>query len=142
MRKGVDYIGVGVGALILNEHGQVFLARRGPKSGNERGLWEFPGGAVEFGEKLRDALHREILEEFGVQIEVNELLDVSDHILTEENQHWVSPTFICHIHTGSPAIREPDKCTEIGWFDLASIPADLSKISKENLDHYLKKIHS
>jgi 8-oxo-dGTP diphosphatase len=140
MRRGIDYIGVGVGAVIVNEHGQVFLARRGPKSGNERGLWEFPGGAVEFGEKLRDALRREIFEEFGVQIEVGEMLDVSDHILPEESQHWVSPTFICHILTGAPVIREPEKCSEIGWFDIASTPLELTKISKENLEHYLQKI--
>jgi 8-oxo-dGTP diphosphatase len=140
MRRGFDYIGVGVGAVIVNEQNQVFLARRGPKSGNERGLWEFPGGAVEFGEKLRDALVREIFEEFGVRIEVGEMLDVSDHILPEESQHWVSPTFICHILAGAPAIREPEKCSEIGWFDIGSIPPELTKISRENLDHYLQKI--
>ncbi len=56
MKRGIDYIGVGVGAIIRNEQGEVFLARRGPLAKNERGLWEFPGGAVEFGEKLADAL--------------------------------------------------------------------------------------
>ena len=82
MKRGIDYIGVGVGAMILNEQGQVFLAQRGPLAKNERGLWEFPGGSVEFGETLAEALKREMKEEFGIHIEVGELLDVADHILT------------------------------------------------------------
>src|SRR5438093_13757333 len=84
MKRGVDYIGVGVGAIIVDERGRLFLARRGPSAKNERGLWEFPGGSVEFGERLADALRREIREEYGVEIEVGELLDVVDHILPDE----------------------------------------------------------
>ena len=81
MKRGVDYIGVGVGAVIVDADGRLFLARRGPKAKNERGLWEFPGGGVEFGETLADALRREIREEYGIEISVVCLLDVADHIL-------------------------------------------------------------
>ena len=56
MKRGIDYIGVGVGALLVNDAGAVFLAQRGPAAKNERGLWEFPGGSVEFGETLAEAL--------------------------------------------------------------------------------------
>jgi len=140
MKRGVDYIGVGVGAIINNDLDQLFLSQRGPLSRNERGLWEFPGGSVEFGEKLADALKREIKEEFGVLIEVGELLDISDHILPEEGQHWVSPTFLCRIISGAPSIQEPGKCSQIGWFNLDHLPKDLTVISRENLAHYLQKI--
>lgn len=136
--RGIDYIGVGVGALILNDHGQIFLSKRGPQARNERGSWEFPGGAVEFGEHLADALKREIFEEFGIQIEVGQLLDVFDHILPEEGQHWVSPTFICRLVSGAPTIHEPEKCSAIGWFAPDQIPGKLSVISQENLNHYLQ----
>lgn len=140
MKRGVDYIGVGVGALIINDDGKIFLARRGPLAKNERGLWEFPGGSVEFGEKLADALRREIFEEYGVEIEVGKLLDVVDHILPEEGQHWVSPTYLCRIIRGQPVIREPGKCSEIGWFDPRDVPQDLTMISRINLEHYLQTI--
>lgn len=140
MKRGVDYIGVGVGALIINDDGKIFLARRGPLAKNERGLWEFPGGSVEFGEKLADALRREIFEEYGVEIEVGKLLDVVDHILPEESQHWVSPTYLCRIIRGQPVIREPGKCGEIGWFDPRDVPQDLTMISRINLEHYLQTI--
>ncbi len=81
-RRGIDYIGVGVGALIIDAQGRLFLSCRGRQAKNERGLWEFPGGSVEFGEKLTDALQREMREEYGIEIQVGELLDVVDHILT------------------------------------------------------------
>jgi len=140
MRPGVDYIGVGVGAIITNQNGLVFLARRGKKARNEVGCWEFPGGQVNFGETLADSLVREIREEFDIHIRLGPLMDVVDHILPEENQHWVSPTYICTLESGQPRILEPDKCSEINWFALDEIPDDLSKISKINLEHYRELI--
>jgi 8-oxo-dGTP diphosphatase len=140
MKRGIDYIGVGVGAMILNEEGEVFLAQRGPLAKNERGLWEFPGGSVEFGETLAKALRREMMEEFGIHIEVGELLDVADHILIDEGQHWVSPTFLCRILSGEPRIMEPGKCSQIGWFDPYDVPEQLSQISKINLTNYRQRL--
>ncbi len=139
-RRGIDYIGVGVGAILVDDYGRVFLARRGPRAKNERGLWEFPGGSVEFGEKLADALKREMREEYGIEIEVGDLLDVADHILLEERQHWVSPSYICRIISGEPRILEPSKCSEIGWFTKEEMPADLTQITKVNSQHYFEKI--
>ena len=135
-RRGIDYIGVGVGAVLVDSEGRLFLARRGPEAKNERGLWEFPGGAVEFGERLAEALQREMREEFGIEIAVGDLLDVVDHVLPAEGQHWVSPTFICTIVSGVPAIREPGKCAAIGWFLPEDLPSDLTQITRENLAHY------
>jgi 8-oxo-dGTP diphosphatase len=136
MIRGVDYIGVGVGAIIVREDGKLFLAQRGAKAKNERGLWEFPGGAVEFGETLHDALKREMQEEFKIEIEIGELLDVVDHILPDEKQHWVSPSYLCKIRSGNPVIVEPEKCSQIGWFSLDVIPNNLTLITARNLDHY------
>ena len=59
-----------------------------------------------------------------------------DHILPEEGQHWVSPTFICSITSGKPRIREPRKCTEIGWFHPDEMPDDLTQVTQVNLAHY------
>jgi len=141
VKRGIDYIGVGVGAIIVDNRNRLFLSRRGPKSKNERGLWEFPGGSVEFGETMAAALRREMREEFGIEITVGKLLDVVDHILKEEGQHWVSPTFLCTIASGEPCILEPEKCAEIGWFPPNEVPQELTQISRENLAHYLQMIN-
>jgi 8-oxo-dGTP diphosphatase len=139
-RRGIDYIGVGIGALIIDDQGRLFLSRRGAKAKNERGLWEFPGGSVEFGEKLADALRREMREEYDIEIQIGELLDVVDHILPEEGQHWVSPTFICTITSGEPHILETEKCAEIGWFAPDQMPEGLTVITRINWEHYQQRI--
>jgi 8-oxo-dGTP diphosphatase len=140
VRRGIDYIGVGVGALCVDHEGRVFLTQRGPHAKNERGMWEFPGGSVEFGETLANALVREMLEEYGITIEVGDLLDVFDHILPGEGQHWVSPTYICRITTGLPVILEPSKCSQIGWFHLNEIPEPLTSITRHNLENYCLRL--
>lgn len=142
LRPGIDYIGASVGAVIVDDSGRLFLARRGPRAGNERGLWEFPGGKVDFGETLADAVRREMDEEYGIGVAVGDLLDVIDYILPDEGQHWVSPTFICKIVSGEPAIREPEKCTEIGWFLPSQVPADLTLGTRQNLEHYKRYLGS
>jgi mutator protein MutT len=134
MMKGIDYIGVGVGAVILNKHGDIFLAKRGKEARNERYKWEFPGGSVEFGENLEDAVIREVKEEYDFEIAIERLLDVVNHVIPEEQQHWVSPTYLCTYIGGSPRIMESDKCIDIGWFSLDRIPeADLTIASRKSL---------
>jgi 8-oxo-dGTP diphosphatase len=140
MKKGVDYIGVGCGAMVFNNEGKVFLSKRGKKSRNEIGKWDFPGGGVDFGEKCEDAIKREIKEEHDIEIEVIELLEFIDHIIPEEKQHWVSPSFVAKLVSGEAKIMEPEKSEEIKWEELSNInPETLSAPSKSNFNKYIEK---
>ncbi len=118
MKRGIDYIGVGVGAAIFDKDGKLLITKRGKEAKNERGKWEITGGGVEFGETFEQAIKREIKEELGIEIDILELLGICDHIIPGEHQHWVSPTYICEIKEGKPKILEPNKCSQIGWFTL------------------------
>jgi 8-oxo-dGTP diphosphatase len=139
MQAGIDYIGVGVGALIFNSEGKFFMTLRGPKAKNERGKWEIPGGAVEFGETCEQAIIREVFEEYGIRIQVKDLLQICDHIIPDEKQHWVSPTYICEIVEGLPVIQEPEKCSDMGWFTIAE--AELMPLSIVT-QHDIEKLKS
>jgi mutator protein MutT len=76
-------IGVGVGAIVTHE-GRLLMVRRAKDPG--RGLWSVPGGHVENGEYLADALTREVKEETGLDVQVGELIGIlelpaEDHLI-------------------------------------------------------------
>jgi mutator protein MutT len=140
MKKGIDYIGVAAGAMILDNQGRVFLSKRSQNTSNQRGCWETPGGSVNFGETLEEAVRREIREEYGVEIDIIEQWPAENDIIPEENHHWVSTTFLAKLKPGEmPKIMEPNKCDEIGWFKLDKLPEPLSTITKLDLKRYLER---
>jgi mutator protein MutT len=146
MKKGIDYIGVGVGAAIFNSQGKIFLTLRGKKARNERGTWEIPGGSVEFGETFQIAVKREVREELGLDIHVHGILNFGDDIIPKEHQHWVFQTFICTIEKGIPKNLEPDKCKDLGWFTIREAEKlPLSMVTKRDMallkTKYPKGIH-
>ncbi|MEI6533581.1 MAG: NUDIX domain-containing protein [Candidatus Roizmanbacteria bacterium] len=137
MKKGIDYIGVAVGAMIFNDKDELFLSKRSKNCKNERGCWEIPGGGVNFNEKLSDAIIREMKEEYGIDIIIIQQYPAFDHILTDEKQHWVPSTFLARLKQNQmPVIMEPEKCDEIGWFQLDKLPSPLSKITILDLNYY------
>jgi len=140
MKKGIDYIGVSCGAMIFNDKGELFLSKRSQNCKNERGHWETPGGSVEFGETLEQAVGREMIEEYGAEIEIIEQLPAANHLIPAESQHWVATTFLARFRPDQePKIMEPDKCDKIGWFALDKLPRPLSIITKADLKEYAKR---
>lgn len=143
MKKGIDYIGVSVGAMIFNDERELFLSKRSQNCKNEKGCWEIPGGGVYFGEKLVDAIKREMMEEYGIEIELLKQFPAADHIIPDEKQHWVPTTFLARIKDGQkPAIKEKDKCDAIGFFSLDDLPSPLSIITKIDIDFYNQDLDS
>ncbi|HXS15101.1 MAG TPA: NUDIX domain-containing protein [Candidatus Saccharimonadales bacterium] len=146
MKAGIDYIGVSVGAFIINDEGDVLLVKRSQNAKNEKGKWEAPGGAVEFGEKLEDAIRREMKEELGIEIEILTQWVAKDHLLADENQHWVPTTFLVKIKgEQKPQIMEPHKHDAMGWFALNNFPSPLSvitQIDKKGYEEYLSLLRT
>ncbi len=87
---------VGVAAVVIEQE-RVVLVRRGQPPAY--GEWSLPGGAVELGETLQEAVEREVREEIGLQVQVMEPVAVLDRIfLDTEGQvqyHYVLMDFLC-----------------------------------------------
>ena len=140
MKQGVDYIGVAVGAMMFNEKDELFITKRSQNCKNERGHWEIPGGSVEYGESLEDAVKREVKEEYGVDIDIVKQYPASNHVIPADKQHWVPTTFIVKIKKGQiPRIMEPEKCDAVGWFSLGNLPSPLSIITKIDIERYVNE---
>lgn len=88
-----------VAAIIYGEDKR-FLIQRRPDTAMLGGLWEFPGGKVSLGETLEEALHREVFEELGIEIDTV----VPFHSLRHAYSHFkiTLHAFTCTLHRGVP----------------------------------------
>jgi 8-oxo-dGTP diphosphatase len=119
--------GVGCGAAILRD-GRLLLVKR--KRAPEAGCWSLPGGKVDFGERVENAVVREIDEEIGVKIALTRALGLVQMIGLDD-QHWVSPIYLAEIVAGEPSNREPSKHEAIVWAELDAPPEPLALAARE-----------
>ena len=115
----------GVAAIIRNGHGQILLQRR-----SDNGLWGLPGGSVEIGESVQQAIVREVEEETGLSVEVERLIglysDPAIQIVCYPDGnvvHYVSAFFACRILNGT--LRTCAETLELGFFDPGALPEHL-----------------
>ena len=140
MKPGVDYTGVGCGCIIINDNNEVLLVKRSKNSKTESGMWSRPGGSVEFGETVEDAVTREIREELNIDIEVVRFLEYTDNIGVENEvkKHWVALGFLAKIKSGEIKNLEPDKHDDFKWFPLDKLPENLTEYTKNAINVFLK----
>jgi 8-oxo-dGTP diphosphatase len=92
-----------VGALIF-EAGQILLVERAKEP--LKGFWSLPGGIVEAGEKLEDAIRREVREETGLEIEPLSLFEIFERIMPDAGRaeyHYVLMDYLCRVVGGELA---------------------------------------
>ena len=87
---------LGVGALIF-EGGNILLVERGQEP--LKGYWSLPGGILETGEKLEDAIRREVLEETGLEVEPLGMFEIFERIMEDAEgraeYHYVLIDYLC-----------------------------------------------
>ena len=100
---------VGVGGIIFAKT-SVLLVKRNKEPG--KGLWSLPGGAVELGETLTDALEREIAEEASIEIEIGGLVRVLDRIVHDPAKR-VKYHYVIVDYWGSLVSGKPEPATDV-----------------------------
>ena len=104
-------------AVIWNtsQNNTILIDRRKPE-GLLGGMWEFPGGKVELGETIPECIKREIQEELGIEIAVDESLMTIDHVYS----HFKVTLHVYHCRHLS-GIPQTIECDEIKWVTLSEL---------------------
>jgi mutator protein MutT len=120
-REYPDHPIVGVGAIIIKGE-EILLARRGKEPGY--GKWSIPGGAVNLGEKLEEAVVREVCEEANLTIRVGEVVEVLERIFRDPDgkvqYHYVLVDFLCEYLSGEG--KPSSDVLEVQWVPISEIP--------------------
>jgi len=128
-----DKIKVGVGVLVFKDD-KILLKRR--KGAHAAGEYEDAGGGhLEYLESFEECARREIREEVGIEIRDVCFLCVSN-IKQYDPDHYVDVGFVAKWKSGEPTIMEPDRCDEIGWYDIDDLPEPISEWTRNYLEAY------
>ena len=120
-------------AAIIQRDGAYFATQRG--YGEFEGMWEFPGGKIEPGERPEAALQREIQEELGIDITISRFLCTTDY--DYPSFHLTMHCYLCEIKSGEIELREHKSARWLTAETLDSVewlPADKEIVSP--LRHY------
>lgn len=126
--------------IIKNKEGEILLQRRqGTK------LWPgflaLPAGHLDVGEDAYEAAIREAKEELDIDIKVDNISDV--FVVNRKNKSlfpYYDVYFELNGYNGEIKINEPNKCSELVWFSINSLPEDMIEFEKIALNNYLNGI--
>jgi 8-oxo-dGTP diphosphatase len=122
---------------------RILLVQRGtPPS---KGQWSVPGGAIELGESFKDTAKRELDEECGVEMEVDDIFDVEDFIIRDEDDniqyHYVVTYVTANYISGNirPGPEEMDVC----WATKEELMSlDMNSITRGYMLKAFEKVNS
>lgn len=136
----MKYPELAVGAIIFNQENKVLLL----KSHKWDDEYVIPGGHVEWGEKMEDALRREILEETGLEIYDLELVGLKENVYTtgtQERKHFIFVDFACR--TDSSQVTLNEEAEEYIWIGMDEIEDhELNKFTRALLKELMNKAAS
>lgn len=133
---GIDVPGLGCGLAVLRD-GKLLLYRR--VKAPEAGCWNIVGGKVDHMERAIDAARREAEEESGIAAGTIDFLCISEQIIMQERQHWLSLIYVTDDFSGEPRVMEPEKLPEFGWFALDDLPSPLSRFAADAVDALIRR---
>ncbi len=136
---------ISVGGLVIKGN-QFLLARRGKEPLKD--VWTLPGGAVELGEKLQDAIVREILEECQIKVKPLGIIEVLEQIFHDNvgriKFHYVIVDFLLEYVSGEA--KPMSDSTELKWITLGELgkynpPERAVKVIKRGLEVYRRLLN-
>lgn len=110
-----------VACALIDADSKILLAQR-PEGKTLAGLWEFPGGKLETGERPEAALIRELNEELGIRVEAACLAPLTFASHAYDEFHLLMPLYICRRWQGFVASRENQALKWVAPLELRNFP--------------------
>lgn len=128
---------VGMGILVIKDNRILLLKRKGAHG---EGTWCPPGGHLEFNETFEECARREVYEESGIRIRNIRFAGITNDMYKDEGKHYITIYMLSDWESGEAQIMEPEKSTEIGWFNWTDLPQPLflsfSNLVKQNYNPF------
>lgn len=136
-----------VHGIIKNDQDEFLILRRSKENDVLPLKWDIPGGKVEDGESLTDALKREISEESGVRINSSNVFYLIENVESSINKHFIKLVFIVDSDKSDKITLNPEEHDEYKWitlneinkYDLVDYVAECFSMIKSKT-HFLNKI--
>jgi 8-oxo-dGTP diphosphatase len=130
--------------ILQNEDGDVqILLHRRKNTGYQDGKWDIAAsGHVDEGETAKMAVVRECAEELGICVKITDLsfAHLSHRVSNSGGRTYYDIYFVVNKYDGIPKIMEPDKCSELRWFNINYLPNEIIDIRKIVLQNYRNNI--
>jgi len=113
-----------VHGVVTNEKNEFLILRRCQQNDVLPMKWDIPGGSVEDGEKLTNALKREVLEESGLSVEGANIFYMTENVDKGSNKHYIKLVFIVNLkqnNNDEKVILNPEEHDEFEWISLDDV---------------------
>lgn len=123
MQPGIDYTGVSV-TFFCYAGSSYVMGWRTDKCRDEKDRWAIGSGAIEVGEPILEALHREVKEEYCARITSYEALGYREvrREISGIPTHWISFDFKVQVDPSTVQVGEPEKHPELKWYPFGYYP--------------------
>lgn len=106
-------------AVVKNPEGRILLTRRAIPP--YLGKWVMPGGKIDLGEPITAALKREVLEEVGLEVHVEGLVDVYEIVPSDEHREHYVILYYMAVSRGGNLVPNSEEISEVLWADRTAL---------------------
>lgn len=124
--------------LLLIEKNQILLLKRA-NTGYEDGNYSLVAGHMDGNETIKQAMIREAKEEAGILID-EEDIEIATFLHRKTDPERLDFFLKCEKWNGKIENKEPDKCSELSWYDINNLPSNIIPCVKKAIENYQNNI--